>query len=136
MAKKYSNMETQRLFERNQASKEGKDLLGNAPKPDMAEKAPDSEEEHMEGESESPESIVEAHGRAHTVHVHHNHEGGEHHVHSEHEDGHEHHSKHATAHKAHKHGMALAGAAPEEQEEGAAEAAGAPEEAGAFPTMA
>ena len=123
MARKFGNLETQHLHDR----------LHGAPKAPLAEKAPEIREELREGENESPESVVAEHGKAHEVHVEHDHEGGEHKVNSKHPDGHEHHSRHSSAKEAHEHGAALAGANEDEEQNAAA----AEDETGhpPFPTL-
>ena len=80
------------------------------------------------GREESPESIhevVSEHGPAHTIHMHHDHEGGmhtvtsfhgEHHPDKEEGAGFTHHSKHPSHHAAHKHaGHALGIGSPEHE---------------------
>jgi hypothetical protein len=49
---------------------------------------------------ETPSSVVEAHGPAHTIHISHN-EDGTHRVSSAHEDGHTHETEHGSAKEAH-----------------------------------
>lgn len=92
-----------------------------------------AEAEHTMAEAHPPDSkesihdIVAKHGPAHTIHSHHDHDGGEHHVtsfHGEHHHGHAdgagftHHSTHATHHEAHEHmGHALGIGGKEESQD-------------------
>ena len=83
-------------------------------------------EAHPPDSKESIHDIVAKHGPAHTIHSHHDHEGGEHHVssfHGDHKPGHAgadgftHHSTHATHHEAHEHmGHALGIGAGEKED--------------------
>jgi hypothetical protein len=59
------------------------------------------------GESDSPESVVAAHGRPHTVTVHSDHTANKHKVMSHHSDGHMHESMHSSAAEAHEHARQL-----------------------------
>ncbi len=61
-----------------------------------------------DGDEESPEETVAAHGPATHVDIEHDHEAGKHHVHSVHKDMHETESDHQTPEAAHDHGKALA----------------------------
>jgi len=64
--------------------------------------------EKMEVEAPKPHEVVAEHGKAKTVHIEHDHEGGKHSLTSMHEDGHEHKSEHESAEEAHDHGKQLA----------------------------
>jgi hypothetical protein len=57
---------------------------------------------------EAPHEVVAAHGKANSVHIHHDHANGKHKVVSHHEDGHMHESEHGSAGEAHDHGKQLA----------------------------
>jgi len=100
---------------------------------DLGKHETGAEAEHTMAEAHPPDSkesiheVVAEHGPAHTIHSHHDHEGGEHHVssfHGDHKPGHAgadgftHHSTHATHHEAHEHmGHALGiGGAGEEKD--------------------
>jgi len=60
-------------------------------------------------EQESPESVVAAHGPAHTTHIVKDKMSGKHSVHSEHEDGHKHSSHGHSVESAHEHSMTMHG---------------------------
>lgn len=68
-------------------------------------------EPEVEEEEGEQHPMVAEHGRAHSVHIRHDHETGKHHVQSTHEDGHENLSEHATAEEAHAEGGKLAACA-------------------------
>jgi len=110
MARQFGNLETQKLF----------DKTHGAAKAPAEEKAPKFGEEPEENQDEH-EGVVEEHGKAHTIHIKHDHEAQHSHVHSIHESGHEHHAdfhgeKHH--HEAHAHAKKMAGA-PEHEDEAA-----------------
>lgn len=71
-----------------------------------------TESEHENEESKDGKAVVAAHGKAHSVHVHHDHKNNKHKVVSHHEDGHMHEADYDTAADAHKHATDL-GAADE-----------------------
>jgi hypothetical protein len=109
MARKYGNLETQHLSDRLEAEK--------------APKAPAFGKEEESKEQTDHENVVEQHGKAHTIHIKHDHARGVHHVHSIHESGHEHHAKFGTAEEAHDHAAKMAGSQEHEGlEDKAAEA--------------
>ena len=94
----------------------------------MDEKHEEAEKPEFEmGEKEGAEEgkdekemhpVVAEHGKAHKVHIHHDHLRNKHHVTTMHEDGHVHESDHESAHEAHQEGQKLAGAEmPEESGE-------------------
>lgn len=64
-------------------------------------------ESENEGEQEV-HPVVQEHGKAHTVHITHDHAANKHHVRSEHEDGHVNESDHETPEEAHEQGGKLA----------------------------
>jgi len=89
---------------------EGAKPLGKAESGEEAEHT--GAEAHPPDSKESIHDVVAEHGPAHTIHSHHDHEGGSHHVtsfHGEHHHGHAegegftHHSTHGSHHEAHKH---------------------------------
>jgi hypothetical protein len=100
--RQFQNLETQKLHDKNKAP-----LAAKAPK--FGE-----DEEAEAAENEAPEGVVAEHGKAHEVHIKHEHESGAHHVHSVHEDGFESHSEHGSPEEAHEHGKKLAGSAEHE----------------------
>ena len=61
-------------------------------------------------ENVDPHQIVAQHGKAHTIHVAHDHKAKKHHVMSTHEDGHVQESEHASPKDAHDAAAVLAGA--------------------------
>ncbi len=61
-------------------------------------------------EGVDPNQVVAEHGKAHTVHIAHDHKNKKHHVISTHESGHVHESEHASPKEAHDAASALAGA--------------------------
>lgn len=69
-----------------------------------------SKEEAPAAEHQAPHEVVAAHGKAHSVSIHHDHANNTHKVISHHEDGHMHESQHDSADEAHDHGKQLAGA--------------------------
>lgn len=64
-------------------------------------------EAEKEGEQEV-HPVVQQHGKAHSVHITHDHAANKHHVKSEHEDGHINESDHETPEEAHEQGGKLA----------------------------
>jgi hypothetical protein len=64
-------------------------------------------ESEKEGEEEV-HPVVQQHGKAHSVHITHDHVNNKHHVKSEHEDGHVNESDHETPEEAHEQGGKLA----------------------------
>ena len=87
-----------------------------------AKQSPEFEAGEQEGKKENeagqeaPHEVVAAHGKAHSVHIHHDHENGKHKVVSHHEDGHMHESEHGSAAEAHDHGKQLSQADEDELE--------------------
>jgi hypothetical protein len=75
-----------------------------------------SKSEQPGTEHETPQEVVKTHGRAHSVHIHHDHENGKHKVVSHHEDGHMHESEHESVADAHDHGKQLANADEDEMQ--------------------
>lgn len=85
----------------------------------MDEKHEEAEKPEFEmGEKEGAEEgkdekemhpVVAEHGKAHKVHIHHDHLRSKHHVTTMHEDGHVNESDHETPEEAHSEGMKLAG---------------------------
>lgn len=88
------------------SSTKGMHLGGGSP-----EEHDENAEGHTEenGEAKAPEEIVAEHGKAKSVHVHHDHTNGKHHVVSHHEDGSMHTSDHDTAEAANEHAKKLGG---------------------------
>lgn len=87
----------------------------NHARADRAEKMKGLEpkgEQKMEGEKKDAKSVVAEHGKAHEIHIKHDHEAGHHTVHAKHGDGHTHSSEHASAEEAHNHAAELAGVEP------------------------
>jgi uncharacterized protein YwqG len=92
----------------------------------MDEKHEEAEKPEFEmGEKEGAEEgkdeqemhpVVAEHGKAHKVHIHHDHARGKHHVTTMHEDGHVNESDHASAQEAHGEGAKLAGVEAPSQE--------------------
>lgn len=75
-----------------------------------AAETPEFEAGEKEGaEEKDMHPVVAQHGKAHKVHIHHNHAQGKHHVTTMHEDGHVNESDHETPEEAHSEGMKLAG---------------------------
>lgn len=95
-------------------------MHAGAPVPTMGE----------DGEEENPEQIALAHGPAHHVEIHHDHEMGVHEVHSDHPDGHHHHSVHGSAEEAHEHAHKLAHHGEAEHERDSEGSEGEEEEGG------
>lgn len=91
--KKFSNKDSQRTHDRMTSAK-------------PMQQAP--QEGEMQDE-EAPEQVAEAHGPAHHLEIHHDHEMGVHEVHSDHPDGHHHVSQHGSVEEAHEHAQKLAG---------------------------
>lgn len=88
----------------------------NVRNPEAAHEAKQAEEPET-GEEEPIESVVQAHGPAHTTHIHRE-DDGSHSVESEHEDGHKHKSHgHAHVHAAHEHSLKAHGAEEQEEEQ-------------------
>jgi hypothetical protein len=91
----------------------------NTEKPgmEMGKESPNADTEsrdttdQQEQTSENPREVVEAHGPAHSVHVHHNHANKSHKVMSHHADGFMSESDHPTPDAAHKHAAVLGGGA-------------------------
>lgn len=78
----------------------------------------EGKELHEDDQKGEMHPVVAEHGKAHKVHIHHDHLRNKHHVTTLHEDGHVNESDHNTAHEAHQEGQQLAGAAqPEEGQE-------------------
>ena len=75
------------------------------------------EQEGMKEGGEQPQQVVAQHGKAHTVHVAHDHKANKHKVVSTHEDGHVHESDHGSPQEAHDAGKQLAGAGEGAEEE-------------------
>ena len=80
-----------------------------------AKENPEFEAGEKEGKEEV-HPVVAEHGKAHKVHIKHDHAGNKHHVTSMHEDGHVNESDHASAQEAHDEGAKLAGAEAPSQE--------------------
>lgn len=92
--------------------------------PEQKEAQKPAEEPKAENENQSSHPVVAEHGKAHTVHIKHDHAAGKHHVHSTHDDGHENMSEHGSAQEAHEEGGRLAGVDakdenPDEAQQGA-----------------
>ena len=89
-------------------------VLGEGPEHE-AKETPEFEKGEQEGAKEAPEQneqpsqVVAQHGKAHTIHVAHDHKGKRHHVVSTHADGHVHTSDHASAKEAHDAASQLSG---------------------------
>lgn len=82
------------------------------PEAEDLNEAPKEDQEQVE----NPQEIVKKHGKAHTIHVKHNHVANKHHVTSQHEDGTTKESEHSSPDLAHKHAAVLGGALPQEQD--------------------
>ena len=67
--------------------------------------------EQEEQGAHEPTQVVAQHGKAHTVHIAHDHKNKKHHVISTHEDGHVHESEHGSPKEAHDAASVLASAA-------------------------
>jgi hypothetical protein len=101
--KKFGNAFRQKKYDSMHAAKE-------------APAAEPVEEKHEEEENkEGQHPVVQAHGKAASVHITHDHEAGKHHVHSHHSDGHENLSEHGSAQEAHEEGGKLAGVDAKEE---------------------
>ena len=95
--------------------KKASSVLGGDSPEHEAKETPEFEKGEQEGAKEAPEQneqpsqVVAQHGKAHTIHVAHDHKSGKHHVVSTHADGHVHTSDHASAKEAHDAATQLAG---------------------------
>jgi hypothetical protein len=106
--RKFGNLETQHLYDKTHSG-------------DMKMKDEQPKGDESEHGDHDHESVVAEHGKAHTLHMKHDHEAGAHHVHSHHEDGHVHKAKFGSAGEAHDHAAKMAGVEAGEEE---AEASG------------
>ena len=94
-----------------------------------AKETPEFEAGEKEGKEEV-HPVVAEHGKAHSVHVKHNHSANKHHVTSQHEDGHVNESDHASAQEAHQEGGSLAGVDMKKENPAEAQQGAASEEMG------
>lgn len=92
MARQFQNLETQHLHD---------SIHGKAAKAPAEPHAKEGEQDH--------DSVVPEHGKAHEIHIKHDHARGVHHVKSTHEDGHVHAAKFGSAAEAHDHASKMAG---------------------------
>jgi len=140
MARKFGNLETQKLYDKTHgsSSKSGGSSFGKPGgnsfgKPGQDEENAFEDHEQQDGQSEDPEQVVAEHGKANELKITHDDEQGTHHVHSKHQDGHTTHSQHSSAQEAHTHAASLAGVEPGQTEAEAAPIGGGSE--GGIPTM-
>jgi hypothetical protein len=111
MARKFGNLETQKLYDKTHGNE------AEEPKSEFKEEG---------AEQTDHENVVAEHGKAHTIHIKHDHEAQHSHVVSHHEDGHKHEAHfHGEQHhvEAHDHAAKMAGSEEHENlEDKAAEA--------------
>lgn len=98
------------------------------------EETPEQEKKEKEENTEE-HPVVKKHGKAHSIHIKHDHVAKKHHVMSQHEDGHTNESDHPTADEAHAEASKLAGIMSEQSPAEEPSAMPATHDEEGFPTL-